>query len=535
MNIHELQDLGGGTPSGLLASRAAWAPENTALVFEDQSFTYREMDQQASAIAAGLMALGAKPGDVVNTFLTNRPEHVFTTYGINRAGLVGAAINTAFKGAFLRFNIDHPSATVLITEAALGDAVLTVEDLPSSLRVIVYLDGTPERTPVGDVRVISWDEMIAGGVADADFPVMVPSDTAAVSFTSGTTGRSKGVVSPNLQGVMMGREAAVAFGLTPRDRLYTCMPLFHGMAQVTTGFASVYAGATMILSRGFSVTRFWEEIRAHGATQASALGSMMNMLLTAPPSDADRDHDVTRLFSAPAPRDVLYRFERRFGVHVIEGYGSTEIKNVLYNPLHGRKIGSMGKPTATTLLEIHDEHGQALPPGHVGEIVYRPRIPDIMLKQYLHEPEKTLANMSGLWWRTGDMGSMDADGFFYFFDRTADRLRRRGENISSLEVEGVLAAFPGITEAAAVAARSDLGEDEVLVVLEVGDQPGIDFAALFAHCAEILPRFMVPRYYRTVTRLPRTPTGKVRKTELRDAGLTDDTWDHVSAGLTVSR
>ncbi len=158
-----------------------------------------------------------------------------------------------------------------------------------------------------------------------------------------------------------------------------------------------------------------------------------------------------------------------------------------------------------------------------------------MLMGYHKEPEKTLAQMRGLWWHTGDMGSMDSDGYFYFFDRTADRLRRRGENISSMEVEGVLAAYPGVQEAAAIAAPSDVGEDEVLAVLEVADPATFDFPALFTYCCAGMPRFMVPRYFRLVPSLPRTPTGKVRKTALRDEGITSDTWDHVQAGLTVPR
>ncbi len=532
MYANNLHDLGGGSASGLLRDRALWAPDSTALVFEGQAWTFGAWDREASRVASGLIALGLQPGDVVASFMTNRPEYLFNGYGINRAGLVGVSCNTAFKGAFLRAPLDFSRARLLFTEARLGPALLTMEALPAALETIVYVDGVPERVPQG-VAVLSWDELLAGGSSGQAFPKVGPSDTGAISFTSGTTGRSKGVVGPNLQGLVMGREAAQAFAITPRDRLYTCMPLFHGMAQVTTGYAAMYAGATMVLSRGFSVTRFWDEIRESEATQTSALGSMMHMLMTAPPSLQDRDHQVTRVFSAPAPPDVLYRFERRFGVHVIEGYGSTEIKNVLYNPIGGRKVGSMGKPTASTILEIQDDEGHALPPGQVGEIVYRPRMPNIMLKQYYREPEKTLANMRGLWWRTGDMGWVDEDGFFYFHDRTADRLRRRGENISSAEVEGVLATFPGVSDAAAVAVRSDVGEDEVMAVLETGAEP--DWAAVFAHCTARMPRFMVPRYYRVLKPLPRTATGKVQKAMLREQGVTADSWDHVAAGLTVPR
>ncbi len=532
MNETELRDLGGGTLSGLIASRARYAPDNVMLAFEGQESTYAEMDRMVSRVAAGFVALGLTPGLVAAGFMTNRPEYFHFSWGVNRAGLTSTSINTGFKAGFLHYPLAHAEVAVLVTEKRLGPALMTVDAYPPTLKTIIFVDGVPDEVPAG-VGTIAWEDFLALGQADAVFPTRAPSDISAISFTSGTTGRSKGVIGPNLQGVVMGREAAAAFHLTPTDRLYTCMPLFHGMAQVTTGIAAIYAGATIVLARGFSASRWWDDMRETGATQASGLGSMLHMILARPPADNDRDHKVTRIFSAPAPADVLYRFERRFGVHLIEGYGSTEIKNVMYNPMIGRKIGSMGRPTATSIIEVHDDGGRRVPPGHVGEIVYRPKSPDIMMKGYFKEPEKTLEGMRGLWWHTGDMGSEDEDGFFWFHDRTSDRLRRRGENISSMELEGAVSSFPGITETAAVAVRSDVGEDEVLAVIET--QGEIDFVALVAHCAATMPRFMVPRYYRTLAVLPRTPTGKVQKTELRGIGLTDDTFDHVAAGIDIKR
>ncbi|QYE33324.1 AMP-binding protein (plasmid) [Polymorphobacter sp. PAMC 29334] len=533
MNDTDLRDLGGGTLSGLIAARARQAPDNVALVFEGTDYSYGDIDRATSRVAAGFLALGLAPDTVVATFMTNRPEYLFTSWGINRAGLIGTSVNTGFKAAFLLAPIERAEAAVLVTEQRLGEVLMTVDAFPATLKTIVFIDGVPDTVPAG-VAAISWDDFLAAGDPDAAFPARGPGDTAAISFTSGTTGRSKGVVSPNLMGLVMGKESAAAFQLTPSDRLYTCMPLFHGMAQVTTGIASLYAGATMILARGFSASGWWDDIRRNRATQSSALGSMLHMVLAQPPSEADRDHQVTRIFSAPAPADILYRFERRFGVHLIEGYGSTEIKNCIYNPIQGRKIGAMGKATPSSDIEVHDIAGNRCAPGQVGELVYRPRLPNIMMKGYFREPEKTLEGMRGLWWHTGDMAIEDEDGFFWFYDRTSDRLRRRGENISSMELEGVVSSFPGITEAAAVAVRSDVGEDEVLAVIETRGVE-IDWPALVAHCAANMPRFMVPRYYRAMPVLPRTPTGKVQKNDLREQGLTGDTFDHVEAGIIIQR
>ena len=520
----DLRDLGGGTLGGLLAARAAAAPDNPALVFAGETVTFRALDEAASRAGAGLLALGLQPGDVLGICTGNRPEHLHAWFGGARAGLTYLAVNTAYKGTLLQHVLEHSGCTLLVMEAGGAEVLLTLDAMPPLLHTVVFLDGIPDKVPQG-LRVLSWDEMLAAGPGTAAFPALEPHDTGRIAYTSGTTGKSKGVVSPHLQSLVMARETATAFGASARDRMYTCMPLFHGMAQVTTCLTALYAGAAILLSPKFSVSRFWDEVRATGATQFNCLGSMLHMLLSAPPSPQDREHAVTRVFAAPAPPEVLYRFEARYGVHLIEGYGQTEIKNVLYNPLHGRKIGSMGRPTASSILEIHDEHGNALPPGQVGEIVYRPRMGNIMLKGYLKEPEKTLANMSGLWWHTGDLGSMDGDGFFYFFDRKTDSLRRRGENISSQELEGMLMAFPGVQEAAVVATPSEIGESEVLAVLEVADAGAFDLRELHAHCVRTMPRFMVPRFFRVMAGFPRTPTGKVRKIALREQGVTADTWD----------
>ena len=528
MNRHDLQDLGGGTLAGILASRASWAPDHPALVFQERTFGYRELDAHANAVGAGLMALGFQPGDVAAILMGNRPENLFAGFGGSRAGLVRVAVNTAYKGELLRHVLEHSEAKLLILEGAFADALKTLNALPPSLRTIVYVDHPPSDLPRGQVEIVAWEDMLAAASANPIFPVVGPGDIGGIGYTSGTTGRSKGVVSPHLQQAVMARETAAAFGVSSRDRMYTAMPLFHGMAQVTTCATALYAGATIILSPRFSVTNFWDEVRQAEATQFNCLGSIMHMLLSLPASPHDRDHKVVRVFSAPAPPEVLYRFEARFGVHVIEGYGQTEIKNVLYNPIQNRKIGSMGKPTPSTIMEIHDEESNICAPGEVGELVYRPRMGDIMMKHYLKEPEKTLAGMKNLWWHTGDLASIDTEGFFYFFDRKGDSLRRRGENISSQELEGLLSGFPGVQEAAAVAVPSEMGEDEVMVALQTPDATTLDREALLAHCRNVMPKFMVPRYFRLMPVLPRTPTGKVQKALLRQQGITEDTWDAIS-------
>ncbi len=271
MNRHELLDLGGGTPSGLLASRAAWVPDKTALVFRDQAYTYRELDDAVSAIGAGLLALGLTPGDVVGYFLHNRAEYLTAGLAATRAGLVGVPINSAFKADFLRYPLEQTGAKVIITESALGDAMRSLGQLPASVRTLIYLDQVPSEVPAGAEQVLTLAELLGRGEAHPQFPAAGPEDTNSILFTSGTTGRSKGVVCPNLMGLMMAKEGAQAFEITPRDRLFTCFPMYHGMATVLTCYAAFYAGATAIISPGFSMTTFWDEVRNSEATQFNAL------------------------------------------------------------------------------------------------------------------------------------------------------------------------------------------------------------------------------------------------------------------------
>jgi len=510
-------------------------PDSVALLFEDERWTYRQLDEAASRIAAGLLARGLGKGERVAMFLNNRSEYLALVFAANRSGAVSVPVNNAFKAAFLRSPIERTGAKLLFTESALNDALCDLDSLPPTVKTLVYVDHIPEQVPAGADQVMTLAELEGLGGGAGLCPDVGPSDINGILFTSGTTGRSKGVLCPNLMALTMAKEHVDVFEITPRDRMLTCFPMYHGMAQVVTCLAAICAGATAVLRPGFSVSTFWDEVRRYEATQFNALGVVLHLLLSVPESDLDRDHQVTRAFSAPAPPDALYRFESRFGVHLIEGYGQTETKNILYNPWHARRIGSMGKPTPSSIVEIHDADGNRAAPGEVGEIVYRPTQAHVMNAGYLDDPEATLAASRGLWWHTGDMGSTDEDGYFYFFDRTTDSLRRRGENISSAEVEEVLSSYPGVAVAAAVRAESELGEHEVLAVVSVADATTFDPAGLWQFCVDHMPRFMVPRYVRVMDSLPFTPTGKVRKADLRDEGLAAGTWDAEAEGYRVPK
>ncbi|MFC5951140.1 AMP-binding protein [Pseudonocardia lutea] len=532
----DLQSLGGGTVGGVLADRASRSPDKPALVFEDEQLSYAELDAAASAVARGLLGLGLAPGTSVGVFLPNRTETLVAFFGIARAGLVEVPVNTAYKGTFLDHALGHTDVQVLLTEPGLLDLVAELPERPHALHTVVVLaDAVPAGVSLPGLDILTWHALIARGDPGRAFPEVGIDDPVGIMLTSGTTGRSKGAIYPSLMPVVAAHEFAVAMETTADERLYTCLPLFHGAAKINISLHAIVAGATVVLGRRFSASRFWEEIRRHEVTQFNALGSVLPMLLAQPPSDRDRDHPARKVFAAPAPPPVLTATEERFGVHVVEGYGLTEIKTIVWNPIQERKIGSMGVPSATTLLEVHDDLGFPVPPGQVGEIVYRPRVPHVMFSGYHRQPEATVETSRDLWWHTGDLGFTDSDGYFYFVDRKKDALRRRGENVSSQEVETVLLDHPAVAEAAAIGVASDLGEQEVMAVVQVAEGTELDLKDLFAHCDRALPHFMVPRFYRLVGRMPATPTGKIRKTVLRETGLTDDSWDAEAAGLTPTR
>lgn len=531
------RDMGGGTIGGLLRSRATAHARKALIVTRRNSLSYGEVDAMADRVASALRALGAKKGDTVCFMMGNRPEFLLAWFGCARGGLVQVPINTAYKGDLLTYVIEHSGATLIVVDPGLIHQLGTAGKALRAMRhVIVAGESADASKALGVSSILGWNEFLELGArqSTAD-PAVEPHDLATLMYTSGTTGQSKGVMTPHLHNLTQGFEAAEALRIGVRDVLYTCMPLFHGNAQWATVLNALSAGATIALGERFSASRFWEEARQLGATECNLIGSMLYMLDAQPASEHDRAHKIKTVFAAPAPLDVFHRFEDRFGVHIIEGYGLTETKNVAYNPYYARRPGSFGKPTPTSILAILGPRGEELAPGMVGEIAYRPKLPNILCHGYFRDPEATLRAMKDLWWHTGDLGYRDEEGYFYFVDRLKDCIRRRGENISSFELERTLLSHPSVADAAVIAVPSDIAEDDVMAVIVPREGTKIMPEDFFRFCDQRLPYFMVPRYYRQVDNLPRTANDKVRKVELRQAGVTPDTWDSERAGLRPTR
>ena len=354
-------------------------------------------------------------------------------------------------------------------------------------------------------------------------------------FTSGTTGPSKGVVINNHFELSFAVIFNEIVSLRADDVTYNFLPFFH-IAGKFIMLGTMLADCRMLLRPRFSAGQFWPDVRAHGVTVTVGVGGICHMLWAEPPKPDDADNPLRMIYSVPNPHDVQEAFLARFGLELTEGYGSTEANIVVYTrPGEPTPRGTAGRAPPYYEVAIFDEMDRPVPPGTSGEIVVRAKHPYILMEGYDGLPEATLAAFRNLWFHSGDRGHMDENGFLFFHDRMKDAIRRRGENISSFEVERTVNKHPDVAETAAIAVPAEVGEDEVKVVVVRNPGAALTEEALLRHCADEMPYFMVPRFIEFRADLPRTPTQKVRKVVLREEGITAATWDREAAGFKVTR
>jgi crotonobetaine/carnitine-CoA ligase len=317
--------------------------------------------------------------------------------------------------------------------------------------------------------------------------------------------------------------------------LYNAFPLYHANARYNTVLTAMIVDGTAVLRDRFSVSGFWDVCRAEGVTAFNYMGAVLMMLHKQPTQPDDADNPVRRAFGAPAPVEIFDDFQRRFGVQLVEVYGSTELGIATMNTVEEFRLGSCGRAAPSYEIEIHDEHDERCPPGVTGEIVARSRQPHAMFEEYVGMADATVAAFRNQWFHTGDRGRIDGDGYVYYVDRMKDCIRRRGENISSWEVERSIATSDGVAEVAVVGVPSELTEEEVLAVVVVRPGTTLTPERLLDHCQQRLPHFAVPRYVRFVDELPKTPSQRVEKYKLRSEGVTAETWDRAAHGYDVRR
>lgn len=521
-----------------LANRLASDPDGPYLDFEGAGFSAAEMAGAADAFAGALVGAGIGHGDRVATLLENCPEQVVSLFGATRIGAVQVPINTAYRGEFLRHVLVDSGARVLVVQGDFLDRVATLEleTVPDLEAVIVVGDH-------GGIEVeratTNWDDAMAAG-AGVPLPEVAvrPSDLACFIYTAGTTGPSKGCMLPHRYVVALGEQIARAWGRTADDVVLTPLPLFHFNAISVCVVGTLLVGGRASIARKFSVSRFWPEVARTGATMLSMLGSLAILIAGAEDHPDQVGHRLRLCAAAPMPPDTDRIWRERFGCATFSGgYGLTEASLISMLPAgEVNKPGAAGKPNTHEFeVRIVDEADEPVPVGETGEIVCRPTGADLMFAGYWQRPEATVEVLRNLWFHTGDLGRLDEDGFLYFVDRKKDYLRRRGENISSFEMERTVIAHPDVADVAVHAVPSDQGEDDVKVTAVLADGATVTEEELCRWCAERVPYFAIPRYVEFRTDLPRNPVGRVLKYELRDDGVTDRTWDREAAGVVFER
>ncbi|MEW6666461.1 MAG: ATP-dependent acyl-CoA ligase [Thermodesulfobacteriota bacterium] len=521
----------------ILEEKAAVCGDKVFLQYEEeQRVTYREVNHIANRIANGLMNLGVKTGDKVALFLPNSLELLYLWFGISKAGAIDVPINLANKGTFLSHQITDSESKVLIIGSDVFDRLALIEgDLPKLEKVVIWSKtGTATELPNLKFDSIDYYDLISSSPETPEVKVK-PTDLQTIIYTSGTTGSAKGVMDPHTKIAHSALEYIEAVKATPADVFFTCLPLFHANARILCVYPAMLLGTKVVIYEKFSASRFWDQIRKAGATIFNSLGAMAHFIYNQPRREDDADNPVRVCAAFPMPASIFEDFQKRYNLKVTEGYGLTEVAIITYDPYDQPKKGSCGKETGSFEVRIVDENDFPVPTGSVGEIVARGRSPWITSLGYWNNPEKSVELMRNYFYHTGDGGYLDEDGYLFFVDRMKDYIRRRGENISSFEIERVVNAHPCVVESAAISVKSELSEDEVkiVVVLEKGKE--LSPEELLAFCSERMPYFAVPRYIEFLDGLPKTPNEKVQKSKLREARITANTWDREKAGIVIKK
>jgi crotonobetaine/carnitine-CoA ligase len=465
--------------------------------------------------AAARLARLAPPGTRVATCLPPGPGAVEIIFGLARLGAVEVPLALDVAQSAAGALLGSTGAGLVITEAGVLAAnpglAAAITGLP------VLLAGAAATSGCTLLAELPPGPLPAGGLQ--------PADPLAIMSTSGTTGRSKGAVLPHFAALRHARRVCATMGYGPDDVLFNVFPWNHINVRHAALLPALLSGARLVAHPRFSASRFWDTCHAEGVTAFNFMGAMLAILDKRPPAPDDTGHRVRLAYGGPAPRELALRFRDRFGVTALEAYACTELGDVAVSTTGTWRPGTAGQVVPEYDVAVIDDAGQAVPPGETGQIAVRPRWQHITFAGYAGDPAATAGAWRDGWFRTGDRGALDADGYLRFAGRRADVVRRRGENIATWDVEETVRAMPGVSDVAALGVASELTEEELLVVLERAPGSCADGPSVHAWCLRNLPRHAVPRYVRVVRELPRTGSGKVRKAALAEEGIDRCTWD----------
>ncbi len=537
MPILPLDDPADRVLGKVLLANAERNPDATYLLSGDDRYSFSRVNEIANAYAAGLAAFGVRPGDTVAFLMKTCVEFVFATFGAMKLGAVWVPTNTDYKGTWLRDALFDSSARILVADAALLPRVAELSAALPFDRIIVLgeADGIELDVPLHPI-----EELAAAGGGEPDQGAISFGDTAAVLWTSGTTGRSKGVMQSHNAWVRGAISGAVTSHTRDDDVLYCCLPMYNSAAWVANVYRALVCGLPVALDPEFSASSFWKRCKHYGATQTFTLGAMHMFLWNAPPQPDDADNPVRHASMVPLPDALIQPMKDRFGIMTIDqGYGQSEAMGIFHRSDDGTAWAPscLGRVLPGIEVAFLDDDDRPVQAGEIGEISARPTEPYVLFNGYFNNPDATVRSFRNLWYHTGDLGRCDEAGNYYFVDRKADFIRYKGRNISSFAVEAAVNAHPAVAQSAAHGVTSaeldSEAEVKVCIVLRAGASAAAEEIARFVN--DNAPYFFVPRYIEFVAELPSTPTGRVQKFKLRERGLTEHTWDARAAGFEIRR
>ena len=512
-------------------------PDKIFIEIAGQEITYSDFHRRCRSAATMFRDLGIGHGDRVCLFLPNVPEVLYTWFGLALIGGIAVTINTAYRRDEMAFILNNAEASALVAHDSLLDVATPAADTAPCVRHRLFVgDGAP---PPGWSK---YAELLAQSAEITELPPVAPTDISMLQYTSGTTGNPKGVQVTHQMYVSAGQGFALWTQAAPDDRFFTCLPYFHANAQYYSTMGTLASGATLIVQDRFSASRFWDQVRHARATVVNFIGMMMPVLAKNDAQPDDADNTVRLFYGSPAfSPEFLADFEQRFGTDIIVGFGMTETCYGTIEAIRGeRRPNSSGlprkhpDPAFENTVRIVDANGDPVPNGQPGEITIRN--PATMAGYWRNEAE-TSASLRDGWLFTGDLGWLDDDNYLYFVDRKKDVIRRRGENISSQEVEDVIKSHEHVLDCAIIAVPSELGEDEVKAYITPRPGASPQPEDVIYWCADRLAYFKVPRYIEIRDELPRTPSLRVRKDVLRQEreDLISGCFDREAAGIQIRR
>lgn len=522
--VMDLPPLVQRTLSAVLEGHLRERADQMAVRDTERGMSYAALYEEALAFAAGFSQLGVARQEPVLLMLDNHLDFVVAWWALSLSGRVEVPVNTAYKGSILAHVIKNSGARVIVIDAVYLPLLDAVADrLERLVHVVVRGAEAPVALPVR-LQQRPWAALRGPREAPAQ---LEPWDLIGIMYTSGTTGPSKGVRVTHAHAY--GYAAPQVLGLADPDDVSLCtLPLFHIGGQWAAIYNNLIAGGSNVLLPRFSATTFWDDVRRHGCTYTMLLGAMANFLFRQPPRPDDAVHPLRRVMMVPVMAQID-AFKARFGIEAVcTAYGLTEGSTVLRALVGRAEPGKVGWPRPDFEVRLVDGHDRPVADGEMGELVIRTQEPWMVMDGYHDMPQATADAWRNQWLHTGDAFRREPDGQFVFLDRIKDAMRRRGENVSSFEVEKEINEHPAVLECAVIAVASDASEDEIKACVVRREGPGVEAAALLAFLDERLPYFMVPRYVEFMAELPKTPTAKIRKQQLRETGVNAQTYDRTA-------